>query len=82
MRSKNRNPWVLLLLLLVGLVIGGIIGDLFKGTFEILGYGKSIGFDPFLVDLSVFKFTLGFMMNINLSSIIGLVISIFIFNKI
>lgn len=82
MRTKSRNPWILLMLLAVGLVIGGVIGDMFKDTLTILSYSKPLGFEPVTIDLSVVKFTLGFMMNINLASVIGLVISIFIFNKI
>ncbi|MDK2918022.1 MAG: hypothetical protein PWQ37_755 [Candidatus Petromonas sp.] len=81
MRTRGRNPWLLLLLILVGLVIGGIIGDIFQVTFKWLGYGKSIGFKPVTIDLNVIRLTLGFMMSINLASVIGIIISILIFTR-
>lgn len=82
MKVSNKHPFILLLLLLVGLVIGGVIGEIFKDMIPIIGYGKTIGFPPFTIDLSVMKITLGFLMNINLASIIGLIIAIFIFSRI
>jgi len=80
-RNKNQNPLLLLLLLLVGLVIGGVIGDIFQSSFKILGYSKTIGFEPVTVDLSVIKFTLGFLMSINLASIVGIILAVIIFTR-
>ncbi len=83
MRSvNNKNPIILLLLLLVGLVIGGVIGDIFRDTIKWLGYSKTIGFEPFKVDLNIIQFTLGFIMKINLASVIGLIISLLIFTRV
>ncbi len=62
MKVSNKHPLVLLLLLLVGLVIGGVLGDIFKDMIPIIGYGKTIGFPPVTIDLSVMKITLGFLM--------------------
>lgn len=81
MRTKNGNPWLLLLLLLVGLVIGGVIGDIFKESVKWLGYSKAIGISPVTLDLNVIKLTFGFTMSINLASIIGIVIAIIIFSR-
>lgn len=81
MRNRSRNPLILLLLLAVGVVIGGLIGDVFKESLPMLGYGKAIGFDPFTLDLIVLKTTLGLMINLNIASIIGVIISIFIFSR-
>ncbi len=77
--KKTKNGLLLLLILLVGLVIGGILGDIFSGTLPILGYGRSIGFDPFQIDLNIIKITLGFTMTLNLASIIGLLLALFLF---
>ncbi len=76
-----RNTVSFLLVLLVGLVLGGILGELLKDVVPILAYGKSIGFQPFTVDLSVIKLTLGMIMQINLAAIIGIVVAVFIFKK-
>ncbi len=77
--KKTKNGLLLLLILLVGLVIGGIVGDIFSGALPILGYGRSIGFDPFQIDLNIIKITLGFTMTLNLASIIGLLLALFLF---
>ncbi|WP_168198286.1 DUF4321 domain-containing protein [Crassaminicella thermophila] len=81
MRNRGRNTWVLLLLLFVGVVIGGLIGEFFKGSIGILGYSKLIGFQPFTIDLEVIKLTLGLMFNFNVASIIGIILAIFIFSR-
>ncbi len=80
MRKASRG-FTVLLILLIGLVLGGILGDVFSKTVPILAYGKSIGFDAVTIDLSVLKLVLGFRMNINLAGIIGLLIALFIFRK-
>lgn len=81
MRTKNKDSVILLFILLIGLVLGGLLGDLLGTYMPILNYGKSIGFSPVTVDLSVIKLTLGLEMTINLSSIIGFLIAVFIFRK-
>lgn len=79
--KSSRSTLSFLLVLLVGLVLGGILGELLKDVVPILAYGKSIGFQPVTVDLSVIKLTLGMMMQINIAAIIGIAISILIFKK-
>lgn len=81
MRVKSKDSAILLIVLLIGLVIGGLIGDILGQSFEILTYGKEIGFSPVTVDLSVIQFTIGLKMSINLASIIGLFIAIVIYRK-
>lgn len=81
MRGKNKDSVVLLIVLLIGLVIGGLIGDILGQSFEILTYGKSIGFSPVTIDLSVIQFTIGLKMSINLASIIGLVLALLMYRK-
>ncbi|WZL71587.1 DUF4321 domain-containing protein [Clostridiaceae bacterium 35-E11] len=81
MRAKNRNPWLLLLLLAVGVVIGGFLGEIFKSSIPILGYGKTIGFQPFTLDLVILKLTLGLMINLNIASTVGIIFAIFIFRR-
>ncbi len=79
--KKNTNGLVILLVLLVSLVLGGILGDIFSSFIPILSYGKSIGFDAITVDLSVLTLVLGFKMHINLAGIIGIIIGLFIFKR-
>lgn len=78
---KASHSLSFLLVMLVGLVIGGIIGEVFSDVVPILAYGKVIGFDPVTVDLSVIRLVIGFTMQINLAAILGLIISLLIFKK-
>lgn len=82
MRVSNRNPWLLLLLIIVGIVIGGIIGDILGEEISFLQKSYSIGLTPPLqLDLSVIQLTFGFLIDVNVASVIGLIIAIIIFNK-
>ena len=77
--------WILLLFICEGLVIGGLLGQVASQVnwLNWLSYGQSFGIaEPFTIDLQVIKITLGFMININVASIIGLAISLFIYKKI
>ena len=48
-----------------------------------LAYGQSFGLEsPLSLDLSIIKITFGFMLSINIASIIGMAIGIFIYRKI
>ncbi len=81
MRIKNRNPWFLISLLLIGMIFGGIIGDMFKDKINILNYNKSVGFQPFTIDFMMIKLTLGLVFNLNLGSILGIIVTVLVFNR-
>ncbi|KXG77068.1 DUF4321 domain-containing protein [Thermotalea metallivorans] len=81
MKTRTRNPWLLFVLLATGVVIGGVLGEIFRDSIKILSYGKSIGFQPFTLDLSVIKLTLGFILHLNLASVIGIILAILIFSR-
>lgn len=86
MMRRDRNPWILLLLLLVGVVIGGLLGEVLS-QYKYLGflsYGKQFGINleqPFMLDLYVIKASFAVVFNINVASIIGIILSIIIFNR-
>ncbi len=85
MATREKNTLVFLIFILCGIVIGGLLGELSKGISWLnwLSYGQSFGFsNPFTLDLGVLQLTLGLMIKINVSSIIGIVISIFIYRKV
>lgn len=80
----RKNKWYLLLFILCGLVIGGFLGEYLGGydLFRFLNYGKNFGITtPLTLDLDLFKITFGFVFKINIASIIGMMISIFVFRK-
>lgn len=81
MRVKSNDSLVLLVLLLVGAIFGSLIGSALSGVFPILDYGKSIGVDPFVVDLNVIVLTFGFKLFLNIAGIIGIVTAFIIYRK-
>ncbi len=85
MAMKEKNIWILLIFILSGLVVGGLLGDL-AGKVDFLwwlGYGESFGLtSPLELDLNIIKITFALAFKINISSIIGLVLAVFIYKKI
>ena len=85
MAIKEKNIRILVIFILSGLVVGGLLGDI-AGKVDFLwwlGYGESFGLtSPLELDLSIIKITFALVFKINISSIIGLVLAIFIYKKI
>ncbi|MDK2866771.1 MAG: hypothetical protein PWP51_978 [Clostridiales bacterium] len=81
MRVQNSGGLALLVLLLIGAIFGSIIGAALGGILPILAYGKTIGVDPFVVDLSILQMTFGLKLSLNLSGIIGLFLAFIIYRK-
>lgn len=85
MAMKEKNIWILLLFILSGLVVGGLLGELASKIDFLwwLGYGQSFGFtSPIELDLNIIKITFALIFKINIASIIGLILSVFIYKKI
>ena len=76
--------WICVLFILAGLVIGGLIGNLASGIDFLwwLSYGQEFGLSsPLILDLGVIKLTFAIMFKINIASIVGVIISMFIYRK-
>ena len=76
--------WICVLFILAGLVIGGLIGNLTSGVDFLwwLSYGQEFGLSsPLILDLGVVKLTFAIMFKINIASIVGVIISMFIYRK-
>ena len=85
MATREKNIWVFLVFLLSGLVIGGLLGKLAAGIPWLwwLSYEQQFGLEsPIVLDLSVIKLTFGLMFKINVASIIGMILAIFIYRKV
>ena len=85
MATRDKNIWVLLLFILSGLVIGGLLGRIASNVSWLwwLSYEQEFGMaTPLTLDLSVLKLTFGLMFKINIASIIGMVLAIFMYKKI
>lgn len=84
MAVKDKNFWIMLIFLLCGLVIGGLLGDLAGQVNGLwwLSFGQEFGLEsPFILDLSILSITFAFTIKINIASIIGMAISIFLYRK-
>ena len=85
MATRDKNIWILLLFILSGLVVGGLLGEVASKVDFLwwLGYGESFGLtSPLELDLNIIKITFGLVFKINITSIIGMIIAIFIYKKV
>ena len=83
--NTRKNNWVLLIILLCGIVLGGYLGTLASnvGALGWLSYGKTFGLtSPMVLDLGILVFTFGLTITINIASIIGLIIGIIVYRLI
>lgn len=81
---KTKNGWVLVVMLLSGIVLGGFIGMLAANVSGLswLGYGQSFGLEtPVVLDLGLLVLTFGLTIHISIASIIGVVLAIIIYRK-
>ena len=84
MAVREKSTLVLIIFILSGLVIGGLLGGLAQGVTWLnwLSYGQSFGLsNPVTLDLGVVQLTVGLMFKINISGIIGIIISVFLYRK-
>ena len=85
MATREKNIWLLLVILLAGLVVGGLLGELASGIPWLwwLSYGQSFGLsEPLVLNLNVIQLTFGLVFKLNIASIIGMIIAIFVYRKI
>lgn len=85
MATRDKSTWIVLLFIFAGLVIGGLLGDVASQVdwLSWLAYGQTFGIEsPFVLDLNVLSLTFAFSLHINIASIIGLAIAIFLYRKI
>lgn len=83
MATRDKN-WIVLLFIFAGLVIGGLLGEVASQVDWLgwLAYGQTFGIqNPFVLDLNVMSLTFAFSLHINIASIIGLAIAIFLYRK-
>jgi hypothetical protein len=88
MAVLKKAPWMLIFFIFLGGLIGGILGEILRiispeGTLqEIFSKAYSIGIDPPLtLDLRLFTTTLGFSFRMNLFSLLGILLGIYIYKQ-
>lgn len=85
MATREKNIWILLVFLLSGLVLGGLLGELASKIDFLwwLSYGENFGLTtPIELDLNIITITFGLWFKMNVASIIGMTIAIFIYRKV
>lgn len=86
MKSGEMKTKEYIFVILLGAISGSFIGEILASNFATLNFlGKtySIGFkNPLLLDLKVIELAFGFGFNVNLMSIIGVILAIILFRKI
>ena len=81
----RKNVWILLIMLLAGIVLGGFMGQLANGISWLswLNFGQSFGLDsPLVINFGILVITLGLTIKITMASIIGIAIAIIIYRMI
>ena len=84
MATRDKSTWIVLLFICAGLVIGGLLGEVAAQVdwLRWLAYWQTFGIEnPFVLDLNVLSLTFAFSLHINIASIIGLSIAIFLYRK-
>ena len=79
---KNKNVWVLLILLLTGVVLGGFIGNVTEGipALSWLSFGESFGLNtPLVLDFGIPVGTFGLSIRITMAGIIGVVLALLVY---
>ena len=85
MATRDNNIWILLIFILSGLVLGGLLGELASQVDFLwwLSYGETFGLSsPIELDLNVITITFGLGFRMNIASIIGMAIAIFVYRKV
>ncbi len=85
MGTRDKSIWILVIFILSGLVVGGLLGEIATKIDFLwwLGYGEEFGLQsPIVLDLNIVKITFGLMFKVNIASIIGMALAIFIYRKV
>jgi hypothetical protein len=76
--KTGRNRWTLFLFLLAGMVLGAFLGYYLRDYAWLawLDFGQAFGITgPVTLSLGVLSFTIGFVVRINIGSLIGMALA-------
>lgn len=82
-----KNPVMLVIVLVVGALLGSFLGEFIAIVLpagairDLFVKDLSAGLMPSTFDLRIVQLTFGFMLKLNIMSLVGVVISAFIFRK-
>lgn len=78
----KKNNWTLVIVLLAGLLLGSVLAELLSGAAALSFLTKSaeIRWEP-KADLQVLQYDLKFTVKLNLASIIGMALAVWLYRK-
>jgi hypothetical protein len=76
-RNYDKNPAILLLLILVGILTGSVLGQALGDVVPFLSHSVQAGFPPVTLKLAdALEFTIGFSLKFNFATVLGVVAAI------
>ena len=85
----KKSPWILLVFVLIGGLLGGVLGEILRvmaphGTIQtIFATNYVLGItEPLTIDLVLLKFTIGLGLKINLLSLLGMFLGIYLYKNV
>ncbi|NLU10013.1 MAG: DUF4321 domain-containing protein [Tepidanaerobacter acetatoxydans] len=81
MKRNYHSPAILVIILIVGLLVGGTLGQALGGFAPILNKGMNIGLATTKLDLGIISITFGLDISFNLAAALGLIIAILLYQR-
>ncbi|OEF98048.1 hypothetical protein BHF71_03235 [Vulcanibacillus modesticaldus] len=78
---RNKQTAILVIFLVVGLLLGSLIGEFFANWLPILNKSQQIVWEP-RADFNILKYDFYLQVKLNVASVIGLLIAIWLYRKI
>ncbi len=81
--KRSKGLGTLFFLLIVGLLLGGFVGDFIAKYVQVFSYQQKIGMSsPINIDLNFVKISFMLAFKFNLGTVLGLIIAIFSYYKV
>ena len=81
---RDKKFWIFLIFLFAGIILGGLLGELAANVPALswLAYGKTFGLtEPMVLNLGVLELTFKIVFDLNVASILGIIIAILIYKS-
>lgn len=81
MRRQTRT-WLLIIALTAGAIVGSVIGEALRDIAPVLARGFEVGVNPpFVLNLNVISFSLGFSLSLNLAGAIVVLLLVLLLGR-
>lgn len=81
MPRVSKGTGILIFLLVIGSIFGSLLGEVLRNTLPFLTYGRTIGLSPTTIDLAALTLTLGLTLKLNIATIFGFFLTLFIYTR-